>query len=271
MRSQNIETMIMKRYSREISNPFLKIYSWLQYHKLLKYELFIYSGFDLCIMISKNDLEYVKSNSSVTEATYIPVGIDEKLLSFTKKDVIPHSIAHIGHTDWYPNYDSLNWFIGEIFPRVLNKYSDATLYVYGGGSLHNLTIPTDIKKNVKVMGFVDDLWENLSSIALCVVPLRIGGGIRVKILELLASSNLVVTTSVGKEGIGVVNREHILVADSSDAFAKQIIEIFNGYDASQIISNGRDFIIKNYGWKVIVEMFENAYKNLLEKHYKSTN
>lgn len=266
MRSQNIETLIMKRYSVKVRNPFLKLFSWLQYKKLLKYEPRIYSKFDLCIMISENDLVYLKSKNSDVNAVYIQVGVDDNLLKFRKKTIIQHSIAHIGHTDWYPNFDSLQWFVREIFPKVLKSFPDAILYIYGGGNTKNFILSENQRKNIRVIGFVENLWEHLSEIEVAVVPLRIGGGIRIKILELLASGNVIVTTSVGKEGINVEDGIHLLIADTADEFANKIIRIFNGYETSKIISKGRYFIKENYTWEVIVERFLYYYENIIKKN-----
>lgn len=263
IRSQNIETMIMKRYCEQIKNPFLKLFSWIQYKKLLTYEPLIYSDFDLCIMISKNDLHYIKSKNPKINAIDIPAGVDENLLTVKKSSIIPHSIAHIGQTDWYPNYDSLKWFISEIFPKVLENYPDSRLYIFGGGKTKDFPIPENVKNNVQNIGFVENLWDNLSAIELTVIPLRIGGGIRIKILELLASGNLIVTTSIGKEGIDVYNEKHLFIADTSEELIANIIKVFDGFETTQIISQGREFISKNYLWDVIVKKFENSYHELI--------
>jgi glycosyltransferase involved in cell wall biosynthesis len=255
--------MIMKRYCEKVKNPVLKVFSWIQYKKLLKYEPYIYSNFDLCIMISEKDLVYLKTKNSEVNAINIPAGVDENLLKVKKKTIIPHSIAHIGHTNWYPNYDSLNWFLSEIFPIILRRFSDATLYVYGGGNTKNFPVPENVRNNVKIIGFVDDLWDSLSEIEITIVPIRIGGGIRIKILELLASGNLIVSTSIGIEGINVKDEEHILVGDKVDDFAYQILRVFNGYESSKLISNGRNFISRKYTWKIIVKDFEKSYEKLM--------
>ncbi len=264
MRSQNIETIIMKRYSDNIRSPLLKYFSSLQYKKLKKYELQIYSKFDLCIMISDSDLHYLKKHLPETDAINIPGGVDSKLFIQEITEVNSHSIAHIGHTDWYPNYDSLKWFITGVLPLVLKKYPDSQLYVYGGGNTKNFPVDGKLKKNVNIIGFVDNLWNNLSKIKLAVVPLRIGGGIRIKILELLASGNLVISTSIGKEGINVQDYKHLLVADTAEEFADRIIQVFDGYDVSRIIMNGRKFMEENYSWEVISQRFEESYRQLIE-------
>jgi len=214
-------------------------------------------------MISEIDLQYIKIIKPAINAVYIPAGVDESLLNVRKKSVISHSIAHIGQIDWYPNYDSLKWFVTEIFPEVIEKYSDATLYIYGGGKTKDFPVPGNVRKNIRNMGFVDNIWENLSEIELTVIPLRIGGGIRIKILELMASGNLIITTSIGKEGVDVKDEQHLLVADTSSEFAAKIIKVFDGYDFNQIVLVGREFITKNYLWNVIVGKFENEYKSIV--------
>ncbi|GAB4291686.1 MAG: glycosyltransferase family 4 protein [Ignavibacteriaceae bacterium] len=265
MRSQNIETIIMKRFSEQVKNPLLKYYSLLQYRKLLKYEPLMYSGFDKCILISDSDLKLLKEIQPQINAAAIPSGIREELLNYGRGENIPFSIAHIGHTDWYPNYDSLNWFLNEIFPEVIKKFPLATLYVFGGGNTKNFPVPKFVKNNVKVIGFVEDLWKELSRIQVTVVPLRIGGGIRIKILELLATGNLVVTTSVGKEGIDVENGKHVLIAENPVDFVEHLTRIFEGVNMNDIIGEGRKFITNNYTWEKITKRFEEEYYKLLPK------
>ncbi len=214
-------------------------------------------------MISENDLKYLKRKNPKINVIDIPAGVDEKLLTVKKRSIIPHSIAHIGQTDWYPNYDSLNWFISEIFPKILQKYPDTRLYIFGGGKTKDFPIPDNLKNNVQNVGFVENLWDHLSSIELTVVPLRIGGGIRIKILELLASGNLIITTSIGKEGIDVYNEKHLFVADTSTEIMNKIIKVFDGFDTTRMLSQGREFIKNYYIWDVIAEKFENSYQNII--------
>ena len=117
----------------------------------------------------------------------IPSGIEFDLLKYEKKNVIPFSLIHVGHTDWFPNFDSLSWFIKEIFTPLINKYPQCILYVYGGGNTKNFPIPKELDRNIKIIGYVENLWQEIQDKALAVVPLRIGGGIRIKILEFLAT------------------------------------------------------------------------------------
>jgi len=220
--------------------------------------------FDKVIMISKNDEKELKKFDSSINTTTISAGIDSQLLEYKKKDIIPYSLVHIGHTDWYPNLDGLNWFINEVLPEIIKEKPMIKLYIYGGGNTINYSVPNKLKNNVEVVGFVDSLWESLSDKALAIVPLRIGGGIRIKILELLATGTNILTTDIGKEGINVSHNKELLIANNKEEFINSILYYFNGnIDSKLMAKNGRKFIENNFTWEKISKKFENVYSDVL--------
>jgi len=265
LRAQNLEMNIMKRFAEAQNNFMIKKFALIQYKKFLKYEPLVCSGFDLCIMISKIDKkELLKFNPEVNVIS-IPAGVDNTLLEIPKKEVIPYSLVHIGHTDWYPNYDALNWFINEIFADLVREIPTMQLFIYGGGNTYKFPIPSRLKKYIRVIGFVENLWKELQDKALAVVPLRIGSGIRLKILELLSTGTIVITTSIGKEGIDVENAKELLIANSKEEIIKKILDFFQGrYDVVKLRENGRKLIAENYTWSVIAAKFEKVYYELIE-------
>jgi len=263
LRQENLEMTIMKRFSEKQSNYLIKWYSFIQYKKFIKYEPFLCGKFDKCIMITQKDAEELKKLNSKTKVVAIPLGIDDNLLNYHKSDVDPHTLAHIGHLDWYPNYDSLSWFLDDIFPKVLNKFPDTKLYIYGGDLPKSLVIPKNIKKNIIVRGFVDDLWSELITKTLAIVPLRIGSGLRVKILEMLAVGQNIISTSIGKEGIDVKDPNHLLIADNPSDFVEKIERFFkNYYNNTEMIKKGKNLIKEHYTWEIIGKRFENVYNEL---------
>ncbi len=264
LRSQNLEMNIMKRYFENKKNFLIKYYAKLQYKKFLKYEPLVCSSFDLCIMISNIDKkELLKFNPDINVIS-IPAGIDENLLNFTKKEVIPYSLVHIGHTDWYPNYDALLWFCENVMIHIIQIFPEIKLFIYGGGNTYKFPIPKKLRNNVINKGFVSDLWSELQDKAFAIVPLRIGGGIRIKILELLATGTNVITTSIGKEGIDVTDGKEIIVADDAQMFKEKIIQYFQGSFDNELIANrGKEFIKNNYLWNKIAARFESEYTKLI--------
>lgn len=213
LREQNVEMTIMQRFAERRSNPLIKYYALLQYQKFKKFEPQVCRKFDKCVMISEMDVRRLQRIEPALDAVAIPAGIESELLEYEHMETIPFSLVHMGHLDWYPNLDGLNWFINSIFPRVVDEYPATTLYVYGGGDQRGLLIPEKVRDNIKIMGYVDNIWKEILNKTLAIVPLRIGSGIRLKILEMLAVGMPIITTPIGKEGIEVQDNEHLLIAE----------------------------------------------------------
>ncbi len=270
LREQNLELKIMERYYKEEKNIFLKLFAYIQYMKFLKFEPEMCAKFDLCIMISETDKnELLKLNPEINVIS-IPAGVDDKLLKYPMRNNLGEKIIHIGNLNWYPNRDGLNWYMKEVLPNLVKVFPKIKLFIYGGGDFSKIEVPSDIKNNIEVVGFVDDLWKNLNDKSLAIVPLRIGGGIRIKILEMLAYGINVLSTSIGKEGIALEDGVQILIANSSNEFIKKSVDYFNNvYDNKKIINNGRSFIANNYTWEIIGRKFEDSYNELLNRANKN--
>jgi glycosyltransferase involved in cell wall biosynthesis len=263
LRSQNLEMNIMRRFYENQKNLLLKYFSFFQYKKFISYESNLCSKFNLCVMISEVDKNNLLSLNPTLNVINIPAGVESSLLEIKKKEVIPYSLVHIGHTDWYPNSDGLNWFISDVMPELVKKLPQIKLFIYGGGNTYKFPVPTKLKENIHVVGYVENLWEELQDKALAIVPLRIGSGIRMKILELLATGTNVITTSVGFEGINLNDEEEIIVANSKIEFCQKIVQYFNNHFNTKLMSqNGRNFVANNYTWNDIATLFEDAYTTI---------
>lgn len=264
LRQENVEMIIMKRFYEQQRNLILRYYSYLQYRKFIKYEPELCGKFDTCLMISNIDENTIKKYNSKIKTNVIPVGIENFLLNNEKKNLIPFSLAHIGSMSWFPNFDGIQWFIEDILPKVIKIVPQVKLFVYGGGSFSRLEVPKEVSNNVNIVGFVDDIWRELENKSLIVIPLRIGSGIRVKILEMLAAGQPVLTTSIGIEGIPVYNGQHLLVADNEEEMVAQIMDFFNDkVDKSLLVANGKEFIRQNYTWEIVADKFNNIFQSLI--------
>jgi glycosyltransferase involved in cell wall biosynthesis len=264
LREENFELIIMERYFKNCKNPVIKYYAFLQYKKFLKYEPSLCGKFDIAIMMSKEDEHRLLELNPDVKTKVIPLGIEKELLEIKRSSTEKYSLAYIGSLEWYPNYDGLKWFLKDIFPIVTKKFKEAKLYLYGGGIPKNFYFPESVKDNIIVKGFVSDIWNEVNNGSLAVVPLRIGSGIRVKILEMLASGINVITTQLGKEGIPAKDGEELLVANTKEEFAGKIIDFFNNkFDAEMISLKGKELVKQNYIWENIAEKFEQTYYELL--------
>lgn len=263
LREENLELTIMERYYKNQSILLLKLFAFLQFKKFLKYEPDLCGKFDATIMMSCEDQQRLLELNPLVKTKVIPLGIDKELLEIKRKSSEKYSLVYVGSLDWYPNYDGLKWFLKEIFPLVAKKFNETKLYLYGGNIPGNFYLPESIKANIIVKGFVSDIWNDVSNKSLAVVPLRIGSGIRVKILEMLASGINVITTRLGKEGIPAEDGKELLIADTNHEFAGKICRFLNGeYDSEMLSSKGKELVRNNYIWENISEKFEQTYMNL---------
>lgn len=263
LRQENVEMMIMKRFYKNQKNPLIRFYSYLQFRKFIRYEPKICEKFDKTIFISSEDEKTLIKNNPGIKSITIPSGVESKLLNYVPSTTEKYSLVHLGNLDWLPNADSLQWFIDDILPEVVKQFHNIKLYIYGSGNYNKIHIPENLIGYIIYKGFVSNLWEDIKDKALLVIPLRIGSGIRIKILELLAFGINILSTSIGKEGIELNDAEHILIADGKDQFVSKIIRFFNGdYNNERMIDNGKKFIRQNYLWEDIAYQFEKVYNKL---------
>jgi len=264
LREHNVETNIMKRFSEKESNILLRWYSARQAKKLENYEVKYCRKFNKCIMITSVDEQQIRQLDSRIDTTTIEAGIDEHLLNYRKKEVIPKSLFHIGSLDWYPNKDGLEWFLNSVMPSLSEQIPEIKLFIYGSGA-EKLKIDSKVKDNIEICGFVSNLAQNILNKELMIVPLRIGSGIRLKILEMLAMGCNILTTEIGKEGINAENKKHLLIGNSAEEFKSIIIDYLNGkYDKELISNNAKDLIRESYTWPIIAKRFENEYMKIIE-------
>jgi polysaccharide biosynthesis protein PslH len=254
----------MERYYKAQQNPILKLYSFMQYKKFIKYEPSVAAEFDKCLMISPVDLsELIKYNAGI-QASFIPVGVESDFLERKEEEVQEYSMYHLGAMDWFPNYDGITWFIKEVFPVIIREIPQLKLYIYGSGS-EKLNIPAIYRNNIFPNGYVKDIWEEIKNKDLAIVPLRIGSGIRVKIIELMASGKVVLTTTIGMEGIDGDDQKELLVADTAEEFSEKIIKYFNKKYIKQMLSeNARKLIKEKYTWENIAKRIEDEYLSIIK-------
>jgi glycosyltransferase involved in cell wall biosynthesis len=263
LRQHDLHFRLMQRFYENENNPLIKYFAYLQYKKFLTYEPNLCEKFDQCIIITKTDeKELLKLNSKI-KTQVISIGVEEKLLEMSNNTKIPFSMFHLGPLDWLPNKDGLEWFLAQIFPNVISIIPEAKLYIYSSGG-DKLKIDKSIRKNVILKGYVNDIWTEVKDKELLIVPLRIGSGIRVKIIEMLAAGKLIITTNVGKEGIDAIDGKHLLVSDEPTDFAHKIISFFkNEFDKEKLSVNAKELIRDKYTWSKIAEEFERVYLEII--------
>jgi glycosyltransferase involved in cell wall biosynthesis len=192
----------------------------------------------------------------------LSLGVDTSYYSpdlVTREDTL--SLVFIGDLLWLPNRDGILWFLDKIYPVLKSKFTDLKCYIIGrgGDNLRNLHL-----NGVITPGYVKDVRPFMANASCIIVPLRIGGGMRVKILESLAMGKGLITTSIGYEGIEAIPGRDLLVADTPNEFIEATSRILEDKKLRQYLgNNGRKLVQEKYSWYKIVSGLQDIYENLI--------
>jgi glycosyltransferase involved in cell wall biosynthesis len=168
--------------------------------------------------------------------------------------------------DWYPNEDAVLYFINAILPYIQREVPAVRLTVVGRNPTCRVRTAAE-KVDVKVTGTVPDVRPYVSEAAVYVVPLRIGGGTRLKIFEALAMGKAVVSTTVGAEGLPLVAGEHFVQADDPIDFARNVIWLLGDPDRRKALgAAGRRLVEERYSWSQVAREFETLCEKEIGRH-----
>ena len=193
-------------------------------------------------------------NDRISPVTVIPIAVDTQKLKPINRKVGSKNIVTLGTLHYPPNADGIRWFFNEVFPLVQKRVSNATLTIIGKNPPQDFIELAERNPGViKVTGYVDDLRPYLEESALMVVPVRAGGGMRVRILEAFAYAMPVVTTTVGLEGIHGTPDHDVIVADTPADFANRTAELLENASLQEKLStNGRELATSKYDWQAVL-------------------
>jgi glycosyltransferase involved in cell wall biosynthesis len=203
------------------------------------------------------------SNSGwVAPITVIPIAIDTQKIQPVRRMPNSNNIVTLGTLHYPPNADGIRWFINEVFPLIRQRVPDSTLTIIGKNPPQDfLAIEAENPSVIKVTGFVPDLTPYLMESALMVVPVRAGGGMRVRILEAFAYAMPIVTTTIGLEGIQATHEKDVLVSDNTIDYANTTIRLLeNKFLQDKLSKNGRKLAEKKYDWQVVLKQMDEVYR-----------
>ncbi len=228
---------------------------------LKKYEGQLCREFDTVLAVSQEDkIALEEAAGKSLDAIVIPIAVDTDEVALVNRQPNANHILHIGTMYWPPNIDGILWFIREIYPHIRAKRPDITFDVVGARPPQEI-LAYHGQDGINVTGYVDDpapYYENCSAM---VIPLRAGGGMRVKILNALAQGLPMVSTSLGAEGIAVQSGRDILLADEPRAFAESTLQLLNDrYLANELGGNGRKLCQSVYDYRVACQPLARVYQ-----------
>lgn len=202
------------------------------------------------IAVSESDKALLESLAPGSRTYAIPTGVDTRYFSPRHEPVQENSLVFTGSMDWLPNEDAIMYFTKEILPHIRARIPSVTLTVVGRHPSPRLLGMLQTFPNVRCVGAVDDVRPFISRHAVYVIPLRVGGGTRIKAYEAMSMGKAVVSTRVGVEGLPLRDREHVVLADTPKAFAEAVVALLRDPDMRrQIEKAARDFVERHCSWE----------------------
>jgi sugar transferase (PEP-CTERM/EpsH1 system associated) len=240
-------------------------YSFVQWLRLRRYEAQACRRADRVIAVSEADAAALHRLVPGVQVTVAPNGIDTRIyrpaITNRKSQISKNGLVFTGTMDFRPNVDAVLWFAREVLPRVRAQIPDVHFCVVGQRPHRRLgVLGTD--PVVTMTGFVDDTRPYIADAAVYVVPLRMGGGTRFKILEAMAMGKPVVSTRLGAEGFPVTHGQELLLADEPEPFADAVVSLLRSPERREALGRaGRAFVEARYDWRAIVPLVERVYQS----------
>jgi len=257
----NIEYEAIRRTAETAKGALRKLYATVDWRKLRREERLAWRRFDGVCLVSARDEELLRRDEPDTKTVVVPNAVDLDAFRPTDAPTEPSSLLFFGAMNYHPNVDGVLYFLDEIFPKIRALVPSAKLTVMGPTPAESVL---ERKSSVvEVTGFVEDPRTRIERAAVLVVPLRIGGGTRFKIVEGMAQGKAIVSTRIGAEGLDVVHGEHLLLADDPAEFAKEVDRVLRDPAlAARLGRAARKLAEEKYGWDAAVRTLEAFYERL---------
>ncbi len=264
----NVEAMIWQRHYEVQKDKLKRLYLREQWRKTRAFERAACHRFDHTIAVSEEDAGVMRSDYGIKNVSAVPTGVDtEYFQSKGDVEVEPHNLVFTGSMDWLPNEDAIRFFTGEIMPRIRREIPDVTLTVVGRNPYPALVELSRRDASVIVTGRVDDVRPFMERAAAYVVPLRIGGGTRLKLYEAMAMEKAVISTRIGAEGLPVEDGSDVLLADSPEDFAASVVRVLKDESLRRELGErAKTKVRERFGWREATRVFVSACHEALATH-----
>ncbi len=220
----------------------------------------------LKIAVSEVDRDVLEAEAPGARVEVVPTGVDTQYFAPSGRAEIPHRLVFSGSMDWYPNEDAIRSFAQTMWPALRDALPGVSLTVVGrrpSAGLREALAGTGIE----LTGTVDDVRPYLDEASLYIVPLRVGGGTRLKIFEALAMGKAVVSTPIGAEGLGLESGRHYVCAATDASFVQAVVDLLAAPARRQALgSEGRRLVEEQYSWTQVSRVFERHLQQAVQRH-----
>jgi glycosyltransferase involved in cell wall biosynthesis len=252
----NVEYLIWKRLADVERQWWRRVLLNIEWRKVRRCEARACSHATMTIAVSDDDRARLQADAPAARTTTIPTGVDVAYFRPQQGPEIPSRLVFSGSMDWYPNEDAVLFWAHEMLPRVRREIPTVSLTVVGRNPGPRVRALAS-EAGIHVTGTVADVRPYIAESSLYVVPLRVGGGTRLKIFEALAMGKPVLSTTVGAEGLGVTPGQHLVLADGPDAFSAAVVELLRDPARRAALgAAGRQLVEERYAWPRVARIFE---------------
>ena len=254
--THNVEATIWRRHYEVATNPIWKAISWWEWRKMEAAERRYLRLADRVLTVSETDRDAFAAFLDPGKLTMIPTGVDVDYFQPVPVEETPNSLVFTGSMDWLPNEDAILYFVDAILPLIKQQCPEVSLEVVGRSPSRKLQALAETEKSMRLTGWVEDIRPFVARDSICIVPLRIGGGTRLKIFAAMAMGKAVVSTSVGAEGLPVQSGENILLADTPNDFADSVVSLLrDANERRRLGTSARALVQEKYSWPRVAESF----------------
>jgi polysaccharide biosynthesis protein PslH len=252
----NVETIIWRRHAETAKSGLRRAYFEQQARKMLVYEQSVCRAAQHVIAVSALDAQLMREMFGLSEVSFVDTGVD--IAHFARQPAPPKAdLVFVGSMDWRPNIDGIQYFVRSVLPLIRKTRPDCSLVVAGRDPTPEIMALATADPRIKVTGTVPDVRPYLWGSTVSIVPLRIGGGTRLKIYESMAAKTAMVSTTTGAEGLVIDPPRTIRIADSPEDFAAQCLELLGNEDArNQQVEAAWQMVASRFSWDVIARQFE---------------
>jgi polysaccharide biosynthesis protein PslH len=264
----NVESEIWRRHASTAGNPVKKMMYRTEFKKMLRYEQAEVRKFQHVIAVSENDRSLMTQWVEADRVTVVPTGVD--LAQYHPAPASPDRgaaaplITFVGAMDWEPNVDGVEYFCGEIWPSIKLEMPSARFRIVGRNPDRRVQKWASESMSIEVTGRVPSVVEHLHESSVVIVPLRIGGGTRLKIYEAMATAKAVVSTTIGAEGLDVHQGRDIILADDARAFSQAIVMLLRDPEMRRRYETAAAETAARYDWPAIGDRFAEVLQAVAE-------
>ena len=255
----NVETTIFERHAEHAATPVHRWFYELQVRRMRAYEEKVCRESAHVIAVSPLDAQRMRDMFGITHVSDVATGVDVEYYRNPGGYEPDTDFVFVASMDWLPNVDGILWFAEEILPLLRQQKPDCSVAIVGRRPDPRLLALADSDPLITVTGTVPDVRPYLWRSRVSILPLRIGGGTRMKVYEAMAAELPMVSTQVGMEGLACVPGRDILVGDSPEEFARHCMTLLENPELGRTIAaSALRLVEEECSWEAVSKQFEDV-------------